>query len=208
MSRLQSILEGENTDARQAADAAQFGRSLTGLSGKHGSTDEVIYGQKLDPSFMRVESETDEAAPTLPGVNAAARGRTRVAAAQVQRERKPFGGSNQRLAYPARPGYRRYWFNDVPGRLRQAKEAGYDHVADPETGGPVAIVVGRQQGGQELKSYLLEIPEEWYFEDMGAQQELLERHLSEIRTGRSGPGADENRYVPQRGISFGGKRTA
>lgn len=199
---LRSLLNGETADAQQAAEAAKAGVSLTGLSGRHQDAGDPIYGERIDPAVMRGEAPAENAGP------AAIRGRQRVAAAQAQRVRKPFGGAEQRLSYPPRPGYRRYWFNDVPGRLLRAKDAGYEHVLDEATGKPVMIITGRQTGGQELRSYLFEIPEQWYREDMGVQAEALDKHLRDIRTGRAGPGSSDNRYVPQRGISFGNQRTA
>ena len=113
-------------------------------------------------------------------------------------ERKPFGTSEQILAYPKRPGYRRYWANDRPGRIARFKEAGYTHVMDAN-GQPVArttdVVDGRGRA-----SYLMEIPMKWYQQDMAAQQEELKGRLDDIRTGKAGPGSSDNRYIPQQGI--------
>lgn len=198
MAGLRALLDAENADARQASQAASLGSSLTGLSGRHSTTEEPVFGGRVPPTVTRGEDPTEN--PAL------AAGRSRVA--EATRVRVPFGGAELRLAYPKRSGYRRYWFNDVPGRLFRAKQAGYAHVLDPSTGENVQLVTGRQSGGQELRSYLLEIPEEWYSDDMAVQQDELEKRLSDIRTGRSGPGAEDNRYVPQSGITFGKQRTA
>jgi hypothetical protein len=197
---LREMLAAESADDRRSAIAAKEGASLTGLSGHHAGMDEPIFGKRIDPTVTRGADPAEDPAPAI------ANARSRVSAAS--RQRIPFGAAELRLAYPARDGFRRYWFNDVPGRLFRAKQAGYSHVIDPATGENVQLVTGRQAGGQELRSYLLEIPEQWYYEDMGVQQDALEQRLSDIRTGRGGPGAEDNRYVPQRGIYFGKQRTA
>jgi hypothetical protein len=198
---LRDMLNAEGADARRAADAAKTGASLSGLSGRHSNVDdEPIFGARIDPAVTRGADDNPNAGPAL------TEARSRVAAAT--RVRIPFGGAELRLAYATRDGYRRYWFNDVPGRLFRAKQAGYEHVIDPATGDNVQLVTGRQQGGQELRTYLLEIPEEWYWQDMEVQQNDLERRLSDIRTGRAGPGVEDNRYVPSKGIYFGKQRTA
>jgi hypothetical protein len=90
---------------------------------------------------------------------------------RVTREsRKPFGSLLQKLAYPARHGYHRHWFNDDPGRIRDAGEAGYTHVKD-EDGKIVVRTVGVAKEGGALKGYLMEIPQEWYDEDMAHAQD-------------------------------------
>jgi hypothetical protein len=44
--------------------------------------------------------------------------------------RKPFGSMSLKLDYPQRDGFHRHWFNDIPGRIGRAQEAGYEHVKD------------------------------------------------------------------------------
>ena len=120
--------------------------------------------------------------------------------ARRQRERKPFGALEQRMVAPQRPGYYRYWFNDDPGRIVRAKEAGYEHVMDDDNGQPISRVVGRsaQHGG--LLAYLMEIPQTWYDEDMAAQQAERDAKMREIREGKLGAAREDNRYVPTQGI--------
>lgn len=79
-------------------------------------------------------------------------------------ERKPFGGHVQKLAYPERPGFHRHWFNDYPGRIARALEAGYKHVIDRE-GKNVARIVGTAEKGGGLNAFLMEIPMQYYLED-------------------------------------------
>jgi hypothetical protein len=97
--------------------------------------------------------------------------------------RKPFGGREQKLQYPSRDGYHRHWFNDEPGRIARAEEAGYQQVHDARTGKPVATVVGIGRGGLALTAYLMEIPEAWYREDMAAQDNVVLDMLHQIKHG-------------------------
>ena len=102
---------------------------------------------------------------------------------QVTREnRKPFGSTDQKLAWPPRPGYHQHWFNDDPGRVFAAKEAGYEHVQD-HAGRPVSRVVGTAAGGGPLLGYLMEISLEWYQEDMARQQRLVDDKMNAIKRG-------------------------
>lgn len=100
----------------------------------------------------------------------------------TRQSRKPFGSTDQKLAFPARPGFHQHWFNDEPGRVVQAKEAGYEHVND-QRGVPVSRVVGVTSGGGPLIAYLMEIPQEWWEEDMARQQKLVDEKMADIRRG-------------------------
>lgn len=112
-----------------------------------------------------------------------------------QQERQPFGDREQTLAYPSRPGYRRYWFNDRAGRVNRAKRAGYAHVIDPDTSAPVSRNTDVIDGRGRL-SYLMEIPIEWYQQDMAKNAAVLERRLNDIKTGRAGQDVTvENSYA-------------
>lgn len=105
--------------------------------------------------------------------------------------RKPFGSLQQKLAYPEREGFHRHWFNDVPGRISQAEAAGYEHVKDKD-GKNVSAVVGIAEAGGPLHSFLMEIPQEWYREDMAAQELENEERMAAIRNPRPRiEGADE-----------------
>lgn len=99
-----------------------------------------------------------------------------------RRNRKPFGNQDQKMFYPPREGYQRYWFNDVPGRLMRAAEAGYEQVKDAN-GQPVFLVVGVARGGGPLTAYLHEIPLEDYQEDMAANDSEVYDRLGAIQRG-------------------------
>lgn len=100
----------------------------------------------------------------------------------TRQTRKPFGSTDQKLAFPKRDGYHRHWFNDEPGRIYQAKEAGYDHVADSD-GRPASRVVGVNKGGGPLLAYLMEIPVAWWNEDMERGQVQIDEKEKGIKRG-------------------------
>lgn len=122
--------------------------------------------------------EQISAATTGDAVDNAGDGRPR-----PKRKRKPFGNLEARLAYPDREGYHRHWFNDEPGRLLRAADAGYEQVRD-ESGRPVSMVVGISRGGGPLTAYLHEIPQEDYDEDMAAQESVVHERLGQIERGQ------------------------
>lgn len=132
------------------------------------------------------------------------------AAPRATRKRVPFGTVEQKLAAPPREGYHRHWFNDEPGRLLRAENAGYTKVVDPATGAPISKVVGVARGGGALTAYLMEIPIEWYMEDQKANETEYAQRMAGIRNGRvpGGPtGADgEAVYIPKTGISIQSNR--
>lgn len=115
--------------------------------------------------------------------------------------RKPLGRQEAKLAYPERPGFKRRWINDKPGRVNDAKLAGYSHV---EEGGskPVERTVGTAEHGGGLKAYLMEIPVEFYNEDFAEKQQSLDEIDGEIFRGTFKQEPGDNRYVPQGGIAM------
>lgn len=122
--------------------------------------------------------------------------------------RKPFGSTNQKLAYPQREGYHRHWFNDNPGRIEYATdEAGYTHVKDPRTGKNVQRVVGTREGGHPIIGYLLEIPQEWFDDDMARYENENAARDDAIRRGavKAEKPEDRGRFYPEaqgRGIKI------
>lgn len=116
--------------------------------------------------------------------------------------RKPFGSMAQKLAAPKREGYHRHWFNDVLDRIQQAKDAGYQHVTEEGSKKPMKRVVGTAKGGGPLVAYLMEIPEEWFRQDMAAGQKVVDEIDVAIRGGDIARKPDDERYVPKGGIRF------
>lgn len=122
----------------------------------------------------------------------------------VTRERrKPFGSQIQKLAYETRAGYHRHWFNDSPGRIEQALEAGYTHVEDKESK-KVSRVVGINPAGGAQMGFLMEIPQEWYDEDMARQAEIDAEKERAIKSGSvAGKPGEDGLYIPKdRGIKI------
>lgn len=127
--------------------------------------------------------------------------------------RRPFGAHVQKLSYPPREGFHRHWFNDTPGRIQRAQEAGYTHVQSTD-GKNVSRVVGvAEVGGGGLTAFLMEIPLEFYNEDQAlknAKRDEIDQQLKRGRIGDVAPGKD-GAYLPTNkaggeGVSVGGTR--
>ena len=114
-----------------------------------------------------------------------------------KRTRKPFGHIEQKLSYPKREGFVRRWFNDSPGRIIRAIEAGYAHVVDDRTGKNAELLGGKDERGHPVMMYLMEIPKDFYDEDFAAKQESLNEQDKAIYTGRHNQEAGDNRYIPR-----------
>lgn len=112
--------------------------------------------------------------------------------------RRGFGESQQPMAYAERPGFHRHWFNDVPGRLLEARRAGYTQVMGPD-GSPVVLVADKTTG---MLTYLHEIPIPWYKDDLKKGQDAADQMDASIRDagnalgpdGKPVPGDTSNRY--------------
>lgn len=123
----------------------------------------------------------------------------------VTREtRKPFGANVQKLALPPREGYHRHWFNETPGRIDLAKDAGYTRVIDRDGKMIPPRPVGVMEGGGAMMAYAMEIPQEWFDEDMAAQQSEVDKIDQAIRRGEdtSGKPGVDGRYIPSQGIKI------
>lgn len=133
-------------------------------------------------------SRRKEVAPTL----------TALEPLPARRARKPFGSHTQKLSYPKVPGMHLHWFSDKPGRIMQASEAGYDHVKRPD-GSNVSLPVGVNDAGGAEMGFLMQIPEEWYQEDMAAQQVQIDQFENAIKRGQQDTSEGDGRYVPKNG---------
>ena len=194
---LRDLISGETKDAMQAADSAMRGRSMTGLSGLHTEVPPIAGRMVEPPRVQRI-------GPDGPAASPRAEAPLPPRPAPMEGERIPFEDLEQKMAWPARPGYRRYWFNDVPGRIARALRAGYTHVLDPDSGGHAEVMSDKGAFGGR-NSYLMEIPMQWYQEDMARNAEREKARLDDLRNGRAGPGADDNRYIPSTGIRIDGR---
>lgn len=126
---------------------------------------------------------------------------------RTRANRRPFGSTQQKLAYPSRPGYYRHWFVDNPGRIEFAlEEGGWTPVKDAR-GKNVQRVTGVREGGVPQYSHLLEIPEEWHADDMAAQEQDVAQREDAIRRGmvNAKDAVDQKRFYPSsegRGIKI------
>jgi len=99
-----------------------------------------------------------------------------------RRKRVPLGTPQAKLHAEKRPGYVRYWFNDKPGRIEAARNAGYQFVM--ESGDQKRrLNVGTNEAGQPLEALLMEIPEEFYKEDQALKQVPLDEFEAAINGG-------------------------
>lgn len=105
------------------------------------------------------------------------------AIARIRETRKPLGAFTQKLAYAKRPGYYRHWFNDSPGRVEEARQAGWSHVQGSDRK-PVARHVGSGRDDKGLSAFLMEIPDIIHRED---QQEFHDMARSRIDSLKAAP---------------------
>lgn len=155
------------------------------------------------------KAEISSAAPSTPVSNLESLTDGEAARRARRDSRKPFGAHVQKLAYPKREGYHRHWFNDTPGRIMSAIEAGYEHVLDPVTGQKVSRPVGVNEAGGALIAYIMEIPQEWYNEDMAKQQAEIDEREHAMRHGADSEGqpGKDGRYIPSQGIKIETNKT-
>lgn len=119
----------------------------------------------------------------------------RISLGQSMPERRPFGRQEYKLSgYATDPTCVPRWFNDTPGRIMRALQAGYRHVNDRESGGKVALGVGTAERGGGLNAYLMEIPKQWYDEDFAAKMANLDITVRAIMRGKHKVEPDDKRY--------------
>lgn len=139
--------------------------------------------------------------------------REKTRADKGRRRRKPLGQPQQKLNATVPDGFVGYWFNDKPGRISQALEAGYTFVNDQgadageDRSQARFELVGTHEDGSPLHAYLMAIPREWHEEDQLAKQEPIEATEEAIRRGRVNPGvttqdSSDVYYQPSEGSSI------
>lgn len=100
---------------------------------------------------------------------------------RIRAIRKPFGGAMaQKLALPPRIGYHRHWFNDVAGRIDEAKASGWSHVKK-EDGTPNKRAVGTGRDNNVLYAYAMELPEVFWQEEMAARHSVAKDKVDAIK---------------------------
>ena len=103
------------------------------------------------------------------------------AIARIRQVRAPFGAMSQKLAIPERPGYHRHWFNDVAGRIDEAKASGWSHVKNPRDGTPLKRVVGTGRDDNALYAFAMELPEVFWLEEMAARHKVAQDKIDSIK---------------------------
>lgn len=130
-----------------------------------------------------------------------------------RQKRIPFGTKTSKLELAIKdPAYHYRYFNDSPGRIQRALDAGYTFVEPEEVGkdpregreeNKVAIYAGTQTDGvTPLYSYLMKIPMEFYLEDDAVKNLNLDSIDAAIKGGKIDQTAGDNRYIPKEGISI------
>lgn len=115
----------------------------------------------------------------------------------AERVRKPLGTLRVRLDNAPIPGFHCHWFNDEKSRIKDALDAGYEHVTDAD-GKPVSHIVGTKREGGPLIAYRMKLPTEWWAQDQNAKVAARRQRQSDMQrgvTGKGGPG-DDGRYLP------------
>lgn len=119
--------------------------------------------------------------------------------ARIRQTRKPLGAFAQKLALPQRPGYHRHWFNDVAGRVEEAENNGWAHIAGKDRK-PLTRCVGSGRDKGALYAYAMEIPEVFWQEDQDARNQAAAEKMAGLKTNpfRAAPGqakaADKGKF--------------
>ena len=83
-----------------------------------------------------------------------------------RRRRASLGGFTHRLDAPQKKGMTMRWVNDVPGRIEQMHELGYDFAErDTRTDGEgtrIARHAGTGPNGEPIRAYLMETPDDQF----------------------------------------------
>ncbi len=129
-------------------------------------------------------------------------------------KRVPVGIPRQKLSVSHEiPGYRLYWFNDVPGRISEAEAGGYTFVDEKEIalndfvtlgnadlGTKVKRLVGKNEDGSALYAYLMKIELDLFEEDQKEIQARVDATDASIRAGKLS--SSDHQYVPSSGITY------
>jgi hypothetical protein len=123
----------------------------------------------------------------------------------VRRNRGAFNGTRGKLQVGKQiQGYHLYFFNDEPGRIQAALEAGWEFVSPEEVGyastnvtnrnldlgDRVSVIGSKNELGQPVQQVLLKIKQEWWEEDQAEIQKRNDRTDAAIRKGKGGSDVD------------------
>ena len=123
----------------------------------------------------------------------------------VRRNRGAFNGTRGKLQVGKQiQGYHLYFFNDEPGRIQAALDAGWEFVSPDEVGyastnvtnrnvdlgDRVSVIGGKDDRGNGVPQVLLKIKQEWWEEDQADIQKRNDRTDAAIRKGKGGSDVD------------------
>jgi hypothetical protein len=123
----------------------------------------------------------------------------------TRRNRGAFNGTRGKLQVGKDiPGYHLYFFNDEPGRVQAALDAGWEFVSPEEVGyastnvtnrnvdlgDRVSVVGGKNDQGMPQQQILLKIRQDWWEEDQIEIQRRNDKTDAAIRKGKGGSGVD------------------
>jgi len=147
---------------------------------------------------------------SLAGLNSHKRSHKPTQVANV-RERIPIGRQKLKLTASVPDGYVGHIFNDAPGELEEALQAGWDFINDrdgkitlgeddgnTDIGSRVSRVVDRGNG---RKGFLMVLKKELFEEDKKEKEKIVDKIASAIDDGIL-TGTDKNKYVPDGAIDI------
>lgn len=123
----------------------------------------------------------------------------------VRRNRGAFNGTRGKLQVGHLiQGYHLYFFNDEPGRIQAALDAGWEFVSPEEVGyastnvtnrnvdlgDRVSVIGSKNDQGQPVAQVLLKIRQDWWQEDQDDIQRRNDRTDAAIRKGKGGSDVD------------------
>jgi hypothetical protein len=123
----------------------------------------------------------------------------------VRRNRGAFNGTRGKLQVGHLiTGYHLYFFNDEPGRVQAALDAGWEFVSPDEVGyastnvtnrnvdlgDRVSVIGSKNDQGHAVQQILMKIREDWWQEDQDEIQRRNDKTDAAIRKGKGGSGVD------------------
>lgn len=125
--------------------------------------------------------------------------------ARIRAQRQSFGVQTQKLALTPRPGYKRYWFNDAPGRIDLAQANGWSHILDKDKK-PLHRVVGTGRDGKAQRAYAMELPDVFWEEDQDkvhakaqAKMDAIKKRPIQVKPGMTDKSDRGKFYSPDDG---------
>jgi hypothetical protein len=111
---------------------------------------------------------------------------------RIRSIRRPLGAYSQKLALSERRGYKRHWFNDQAGRPVEAESNGWAFVKGSDNK-PIKRCVGSGRDKGALYAYAMEIPLEFWQEDMASKNKVAQDALDSLKKTpfRAAPGASK-----------------